>query len=82
MAKTVGLKIEIEGLSTITQEVVKLEQELKASKTAAKDLEKEIEALNKQISESDNAEEVEALNKQLAIDRKGVYQFTQYSCRY
>jgi hypothetical protein len=70
MAKTVGLKIEIEGLSTITQEVVKLEQELKASKTAAKDLEKEIEALNKQISESDNAEEVEALNKQLAIAEK------------
>ena len=60
MAKTVGLKIEIEGLSTITKEVVKLEQELKASKTAAKDLEKEIEGLNKQISESDNAEAVES----------------------
>jgi hypothetical protein len=67
MAKTVGLKIEIEGLSTITENVVQLERALKETKAQAKDLEKEIQGLNEQIEASDNAEEVEKLNKQLAI---------------
>lgn len=70
MAKTVGLKIEIEGLSGITDSVVKLEQALKSSKDQAKALEKEIAALNKEIESADNAEEVEKLNKQLAQAEK------------
>ncbi len=70
MAKTVGLKIEIEGLSSITENVVKLEQALKETKTQAKDLEEEIQQLNDEIAKSDNAEDVEKLNKQLAIAEK------------
>jgi len=70
MAKTVGLKIEIEGLSTITENVVQLERALKETKTQAKDLEKEIQQLNDEIAKSDNAEDVEKLNKQLAIAEK------------
>ena len=68
--KTVGLKIEIEGLGSITENVVKLENALKETKVQAKDLEKEIQGLNEEIANSDNAEEVEKLNKQLAISEK------------
>jgi len=68
--KTVGLRIEIEGLSSITENVVKLEQVLKETKVQAKDLEKEIKAINEEIANSNNAEEVEQLNKQLAIAEK------------
>lgn len=68
--KTVGLKIEIEGLGSITENVIKLENALKETKVQAKDLEKEIQGLNEEIANSDNAEEVEKLNKQLAISEK------------
>jgi len=68
--KTVGLKIEIEGLGSITENVVKLENALKETKVQAKDLEREIQGLNEEIANSDNAEEVEKLNKQLAISEK------------
>ena len=68
--KTVGLKIEIEGLSSITDNVIKLENALKETKSQAKDLEKEIKGLNEAIEASDNAEEIEQLNKQLATAEK------------
>ena len=68
--KTVGLRIEIEGLSNITENVVKLEQVLKDTKAQAKGLETEIKGLNEQIANSDNAQEIEQLNKQLAIAEK------------
>jgi hypothetical protein len=69
--KTIGLRIEIDGLDSITQNVVKLERVLKDSKAQAKALEKEIAALNEELAQTGKSpEEIAALNKQLAKAEK------------
>lgn len=71
MAKTVGLKIEIDGLGSITEQIVKLEQALKSSKDQAKALESEIEKLNKELEGAEEGtEDYKRLNAELEQAQK------------